>query len=145
MSNITFHHVALSVREISTSTEFYGAFGFKVLRSWVSEDGTLAIAHLLLDTSVLELFCFRNNVAIPATATSLESDLPVIGTKHFGLRVEDVEAFAEALRGRGVEALEPPKLGRTGIKYFFVRDPDGILVELVEDHAIPWPDSPEER
>jgi glyoxylase I family protein len=62
----------------------------------------------------------------------LSSDLRVHGTKHFALRVTDVNESVEDLKEQGVEFVMSPVIGGSGRKYVFFTDPDGILVELIE-------------
>jgi glyoxylase I family protein len=128
------HHVALSVTERERSVSFYQKLGFEEVHLWQAEDKSLTITHLKLGDFILELFCYQNpqpaSDSIHATAT----DLPVIGTKHFGLKVDSIEAARDDLATKGiVEKDIQITQGRTGPRYFFVADPDGILVEISED------------
>ena len=34
---------------------------------------------------------------------------------------------------QGLSTVPEPSTGRTGVRYFFIQDPDGILWEIVED------------
>ncbi len=130
------HHVALSVSDLGTSIGFYAAFGFAPVYRWQAEDGSLAIAQLKLDGILLELFCFAASTPAPASSKQLASDLPRIGIKHFGLRVPDIGAALERLRAAGLAGDIQVMHGRTGINYFFIRDPDGILLEIVQDDRL---------
>jgi glyoxylase I family protein len=70
---------------------------------------------------------------------STSTDLPIIGTKHFGLRVDSVckakdDLVVQGLINQSVEI----KQGRTGPRFFFIKDPDGILVEIAEDDRSFW-------
>lgn len=126
------HHVALSVKDIDASKRFYSFLGFQTALDWISETGHLKISHLALSGFILELFCYvesQENIG-----TSLEEDLRKNGIKHFGLRVDSIEEAKKQLVSSGVvpEDVEI-KLGRTGITYFFVKDPDNIIVEIVQD------------
>jgi len=49
-----------------------------------------------------ELFCFTNTVAAPASSGQLETDLPRIGIKHFGLRVDDIHAARARMQSLGL-------------------------------------------
>jgi glyoxylase I family protein len=133
------HHVALSVTSRGTSIAFYEKLGFKQVHFWEAEDGSLSITHLRLGDFILELFCFKQPTPAPATIHATATDLPIIGTKHFGLRVDSIEVARKDLGSKGIVAEDMPiNQGRTGPRYFFVEDPDGILVEIMEDKREFW-------
>jgi len=130
------HHVALSVTNRETSIAFYEKLGFRQVHFWEAEDKSLTITHLKLSDSdfILELFCFAIPKPAPDSIHTTATDLPVIGTKHFGLKVESIEAARDDLAVKGI--VKPDiqiTQGRTGPRYFFTEDPDGILVEIAED------------
>lgn len=128
-----FHHAAISVSDLAASKAFYAELGFRPVLDWTDPGGSPQICHLKLGDTFLELFRFEGHRAAPESAASLVTDLPRIGSKHFALEVdsiEDAKAFVEAKGwAQGAEIVE----GRTGVRYFFVPDPDGILLEFVED------------
>ena len=128
------HHVALSVSNTEKSCDFYAKLGFHKIHEWTAEDKSLTITHLSLDGFVVELFCYKKSVPPPETIFNISTDLPVIGTKHFGLKVDSIadareRLFEQEIIGKDTQISN----GRTGIKYFFIKDPDNILVEIVED------------
>lgn len=129
----SFHHVALSVSDLERSTAFYTLLGFEPVLRWRADDESLTIQHLKRGEALLELFCYAEPVGDGVAERDLAGDLPRIGIRHFGLRVEDIGAALVALDRLGLaEGIEGTH-GRTGIDYFFVRDPDGIFVEVVQD------------
>jgi glyoxylase I family protein len=127
-----FHHVSLSVKNLNLSIEFYQALGFQVMLVYKSENGELSIAHLKLGEMFLELFSYKNYYALPLHATTLDNDLPTIGVKHFGLQVECIVTAREKLEQLGFLDIHITH-GKTGIDYFFVQDPSGIFLEVVQD------------
>ncbi len=128
-----FHHVSLSVTDLDRSMEFYSGFGFKKVFQWKADDNALSIAHLKLKKSILELFCFADPRPAPESMKKLETDLPVIGIRHFGIQVDSLRKAKDFIIQKGyAEKIEITK-GKTGIDYFFIKDPDGIFVELVQD------------
>jgi len=134
-----FHHVALSVGDVERSTDFYKLFGFEERASWTSDDGSLTVTHLVLDDrAVLELFCYRESRPLPKVHGDNATDLPIIGTKHFALHASDLEQAQAELAQAGVRIASDIVAGRTGVRYFFVKDPDGILVEVVDDTRAWW-------
>ncbi|HSW74541.1 MAG TPA: VOC family protein [Candidatus Saccharimonadales bacterium] len=128
------HHVALSVADREVSKAFYEKLDFKEVHFWQADDESLTITHLKNGDFILELFCYKNYTPAPETIHATATDLPIIGTKHFGLQVASIEAAREDLAAKDI--VKPDieiTQGRTGPRYFFIEDPDGILVEIAED------------
>ncbi len=57
---------------------------------------------------------------------------PRYGLDHFGLLVDDMEAAANDLRGKGAEFICEPWDLRPGVKIAFIKGPDNISIELAE-------------
>jgi glyoxylase I family protein len=128
-----FHHVSLSVTNMDRSIAFYNTFGFKDVLRWNDDDGTLAITHLKLNGFYLELFCYADSKPAPDSMSMLETDLKVVGTRHFGLKVQSIDEARRLFIEKGMAKTIEIKKGKTGIDYFFIKDPDGIFVEVVQD------------
>lgn len=128
------HHVAISVTDLEVSKAFYEKLGFHEVMRWQAENQTLTIVQMELAGMLLEMFCYASSKEGGVKERMLESDLKIIGTKHFGLRVDDIEAARKQLTESGLmdESTTVTK-GRTGIDYLFLRDPDGLFVEIVQD------------
>lgn len=133
MNMFTFHHVSLSVRDISKSIKFYGLFGFKEVLTWRGDDNKVTVSHLKLGDMLLELFCFKNNQEPSKSSQELATDLPRIGVKHFGLKVENLKITKNKFLENGLAKEIQITQGKTGIDYFFIKDPDGILLEFLQD------------
>jgi len=128
------HHTAISASNLVRSISFYEKLGFEVVMRWQADDESLSIVHMKLADMLLELFCYASSKQGAAANQTLESDLKTIGVKHFGLRVDDIESARQQLIGSGlVDASTAVTRGRTGIEYLFIRDPDGLFVEIVQD------------
>jgi glyoxylase I family protein len=135
----SFHHVCLSVTDRERSVAFYNQLGFAQVHLWQADDGSLTITHLKHGDMMLELFCYRDHQQAPESIRSTKTDLPVIGTKHFGMRVGSIEAARQDLAAKGI--IKPDTViteGHTGVRYIFIADPDGILVEISEDKRDFW-------
>lgn len=127
------NHVALSVIDNKETIEFYKKFGFKEFKKWKAEDESIKIDMLKLNDTVLEIFCYKEYTKLPETAKSIATDLPVIGTKHFALGVENIDQAKEFVIKNEIAKDIEIKVGRLGKPYFFIKDPNGILVEIIEN------------
>lgn len=127
------NHVAISVTDIEKSVEFYKKFGFQKFKSWKAEDESIKINMLKLNNTILEIFCYKEYTDLPETAKTIATDLQVIGTKHFSLGVESIEEAKEFIIKNKIANDIEIKVGRLGKSYFFIKDPDGILVEIIEN------------
>ncbi|WP_457640421.1 VOC family protein [Persephonella sp.] len=128
------HHISISVKDPEESKRFYETLGFKEIFRWSSEDGNLTIIHLKLSDIFLEIFSFKNSKEKPDFTENLWEDLKVRGIKHFALKVDDINKTREFFIKKGIisDKIEITE-GKTGILYFFIKDPDGIFIEIVED------------
>jgi len=54
------------------------------------------------------------------------------GLHHLGLIVDDLDKAAAEMNPTGAEFIVKPNSPRPGIKYGFVKTPDGALYELIE-------------
>lgn len=126
------NHVTISVKDIQRSLEFYKKFGFIEYKNYSDEN--VQIKTLKLGDMVLEIFSYKEFEEIPNHAKDLVLDLKTIGTKHFGLGVRSVEEAKQFLMQNELVQNEIKiNEGRLGKKYFFIKDPDGILVEIIEN------------
>lgn len=88
---------------------------------------------LKLNNTVLEIFCYKEYTKLPETAKTTATDLPILGTKHFALGVDDIEKAKEFVIQSDICENIDIKRGRLGKQYFFISDPDEILVEIIEN------------
>ncbi len=126
------HHICLSVEKIEETLTFYSALGFKELLHWHDEQ-SLHIYHLILDGFILELFHFVNHETLKSSPDDALTDLPVVGIKHFAFRVDCIETAKQKIIELQLADDITITQGRTGITYFFIKDPNGIFVEIVQD------------
>lgn len=127
------NHVAISVINNKETIEFYKKFGFKEFKKWKAKDESIKIDMLKLNDIILEIFCYKKYTELPDTAKSIATDLSVIGTKHFALGVENIEQAKEFVIKNEITKDIEIKVGRLGKPYFFINDPNGILVEIIEN------------
>jgi len=128
------HHLAISISSLERSIPFYEKLGFSEVMRWQADDESLTIVQMQLGALLLEMFCYALSEAGGVQERTLESDLKTTGVKHFGLRVDDIEEACKQLIEAGLaDATITVTKGRTGIEYLFLRDPDGLFVEIVQD------------
>ena len=125
------NHVAISVEDLDKSIKFYNNFGFKKLKEY--HDETVDIVFLKLKGTMMEIFHYAKHSPLPAHANTLAGDLQTIGTKHFALGTKDIDKAKDFVVKLGYASPDMEiKQGRLGKKYFFIVDPNGILVEITE-------------
>jgi len=128
-----FDHVALSVSNIKQSLNFYRKLGFSFYKEYNDPTGALSIVLLQNENMTLELFSYKNFKPLPEYRIDNSKDLEVVGTKHLGLCVDDIKQMAKIVVEKGVVDDVPViKTGRLGRDYFFIKDPDGINIEIIQ-------------
>ncbi len=126
------HHGGLSVSNLERSMEFYRrVFGFELDTKVTSSDGSLVIVHLKRGNDYLELFCHQSPKPMPEHAHDPMSDFAVIGTKHIAFATYQAEQMHAFLRKQKVEGLTGIYENNPHYLYFFLKDPDGIIIEIV--------------
>lgn len=126
---LSFDHVTLTVSDLERSIEFYGdTLGLKVLGKIEQPDAGLTIVYLEAGGGVLELFYFSDE----EDSYLNEREDTDIGLQHIGFEVSSVNKVADKLRRNNVEFTLEPMDAEGGVRIAFFKDPDGILLELVE-------------
>jgi catechol 2,3-dioxygenase-like lactoylglutathione lyase family enzyme len=126
-------HVALSVSDLDTSVVFYSKiFGFSPVEKFQDQSSDLTVCLLKKDDITLELFKFKEYSPLPQYRKNLDSDLKTLGAKHFAFEVDTIEIWYEKLKSANVTFVTDVCTLENGAKYFFIKDPDGILVEVIE-------------
>ena len=128
-------HTMIRVSSIEDTLAFFKVIGLEEVRRYSSEKGRFTNVFL----------------AVPGEATQIELTYnwdPEVytGGRNFGhlaYAVDDIYATCAALQAHGVVINRPPRDGRMA----FVKTPDGISVELLQDGAAlpvaePWASMP---
>jgi catechol 2,3-dioxygenase-like lactoylglutathione lyase family enzyme len=125
------HHTAISVRDPNRTIAFYRVFGFEEVHRYQDEDKTGI--KLKLGNYVLELFAYKRNRSESSLALELGNNLAEIGVKHIGFTVEDIDAALIELQAAGLADRSTTILSKGSARFFFVKDPDGMWVEVIHD------------
>ena len=133
------HHVGLTVGDLQRSVDWYCTHlglreigrahldGSKISAQTDLPDTQIDVALLAGSNTVLELLSYASP---PGDRYQLRCC--DVGAAHLCVVVDDLEATVTAMRAKGVHFhAEPTQLvGETTMVY--VRDPDGVMVELIE-------------
>lgn len=117
-------HVALRVTDLERSKRFYGeTFGMKVI--WQPDPDN---AYLSSGCDILALH-----------HESAAADAPLPRLDHIGFFVTEQarleEDFAWA-RDQGLPIVHPLRHHRDGTSSFYLRDPDGVVIQVLYDPAL---------
>ncbi len=113
-------HVALNVRDVRKSLEFYSTILGMTLEWMPDEDN----AYLTSGS---------DNLALHKLPSAAEAGR-VQTLHHIGFVVrspEDVDKWADRVRKAGIALATEPKTHRDGARSFYFNDPDGILIQLI--------------
>ena len=85
---------------------------------------------------MLEIFAFEPK--LPPAAIPWHR----VGLTHFSFNVRNLQKWHDDLKAKGVEIVSPPERSPRGHSFFFVRDFDGNLIELMDlgrmYHVLGW-------
>ncbi|MFA5116393.1 MAG: VOC family protein [Candidatus Omnitrophota bacterium] len=127
-------HIALSISDLGATVEFYRRnFGFELAEEYTMRSSGLKICILKKGNIALEVFEFEDHQALPQYRKNLDSDLRTIGVKHCSFEVDNIQAAYDRLKKSAVEFAGDICTFEDGRRYFFIRDPDGILIEIMEE------------
>ena len=132
MKQITgINHVGLRVRDLETSRAFYEKLGFEFI---VGPIGPEPVAVMLHPSGVNINFIL--NASEGASKENLLMDVPEkhTGFTHIALEITDRSEVVEHLEKVGIPITETVELP-DGTIFFFVRDPDGNVIELHQPKA----------
>jgi len=138
-------HVGITVSDIDRSIDFYrDVLGFSITRE-MDESGihidnfsgldgvdVRTVKMSGLDGSMIELLYYRSH---PETnEKNFSEDITKIGCSHFALTVDNLSLLCEKILDNNLVVLCEPQYSPDGqVKLTFCRDPDGTLIELVEE------------
>jgi len=113
-------HVALNVRDVRKSLDFYSTvLGMTV--EWMPDEDN---AYLTSGQDNLALH------RLPPGSKPGQVQM----VHHIGFVVrhpDDVDVWAQRVRSHGVRLAQEPKTHRDGARSFYFHDPDGLLIQLI--------------
>jgi catechol 2,3-dioxygenase-like lactoylglutathione lyase family enzyme/uncharacterized protein YndB with AHSA1/START domain len=144
VANPTLNQIAFSVTDLRRTHQWYiDVFGFataggtEMFKGWITAKvqgvpGAATTCWWLIDSQdyfQLELFQFHHPRARPLPADWTPAD---IGYSTIGIHVRDFDATLARAAASGTPPLTAP-LGEVGQRRVCVRDPEGVLVEILEE------------
>ncbi|MFF2315299.1 VOC family protein [Arthrobacter sp. NPDC058097] len=130
-------HIGLSVENIDAQIRWYGqALGMKVVKEFTVQEPPIKGVFLTGNGLVLELLERAGSLPRPATTTPMDA-LLTRGYGHICLRVTDLGAIHHSLLKAGAcEIMAPQGAPEAGIRMSFIADPEGNLIELIDDESL---------
>jgi len=136
-------HTGIVVSDIDRSIDFYTKLlGFSIKKDMVEsgeyidnfsdlKDAKVRTVKMSLDSGdMVELLCYESHPEQP----DMSRPITRIGCSHIALTVDDLDDTYQRLLESGVVFNSPPQLSPDGFaKVTFCKDPDGSLIEVVEE------------
>lgn len=122
-----FLHTMIRVSDPDATVAFFKLFGVEETRRFSSEQGRFTLIFLAAPG--------QDGVAEVELTHNWDPE-DYAGGRNFGhlaYRVDDIYATCQALLDAGVTINRPPRDGHMA----FVRSPDGISIELLQDGSLP--------
>ena len=129
------HHAGLVVSDLDAAVAWFDRhLGLRPASEWMSGEMRIVLVAGGADGAVrLELFGRPGAAPGPDEALALGEHFGRRGWKHAAFTVADLAATVEAMRADGVSILHEPSDAPAGFRWAFVRGPDGVPIELVEE------------
>jgi len=127
----TMDHIGILTNDLQRSVEFYtDVLGFSISAK-MEMDG-LTIIFVEKEGSKIELMGYKNVPKRPENIQLEMGDNSLSINDHITFSVDDMEATVDELRKKNVTFDMDPIQLEGGIKMASFKDPNGLLIELVE-------------
>lgn len=120
------HHIHVVAKDPKAAAAFYQEHFGAVLFTPEMEYAGSAYISVALGEVEIRIRGLRPNENVEVVEVGR-------GLHHFGIQVGDLDGFAARLEREGVEFTKKPGPGVLGSKTAFIRAPDGVVIELVEE------------
>jgi catechol 2,3-dioxygenase-like lactoylglutathione lyase family enzyme len=138
----SFSHVAITVSDFNEAVRFYwDVFGAPVVGV---SDTPAERVRTFFGVDAHEPTCKIGWIRVPGGATieifEFRPSEPAqdvvwnrVGPTHISFNVHDTDRWHRYLVDKGLEIVSPPERSPHGHTFFFVKDPDGNLIELIDN------------
>lgn len=117
-------HPAFACHDLNASLNFYAKLGIHESFRLMRDDGSLMLIYLhITEDRFIEVF---PNGPSPEERAGKQSFM------HICLAVDDIEAYVEEIRGKGITIDIEPKMGLDFNIQAWITDPDGNKIELMQ-------------
>jgi catechol 2,3-dioxygenase-like lactoylglutathione lyase family enzyme len=136
----SFQHVAFTVSDVTRTIHFYERLGFALKRRYTASGADVAegvgVSGASLDIALIEIPSGQSSLVVELIGyTPMGSDMAPanndIGSAHICLAVPDLIGIYTELSADGVQFISAPHWSDE-LGWVYLRDPDGITIELVE-------------
>lgn len=132
-------HTMVRVSDLERSLAFYvDTFGLKEMRRVENETGRFTLVFLAAPGDVDKAQAAKSPLVELTYNWDPEDYAGGRNFGHLAYQVEDIYAFCQRLRDKGVTINRPPRDGRMA----FVRSPDGISIEILQKGEARSPQEP---
>ena len=148
----SFSHIGITVADFNKTVKFYSdVFGCQLVgvaempsdrvRSFFGVDGPAPRCTIgwvrVKGGGILEIFAFE-----PQQPPEAKIPWNRVGLTHFSFNVRNTQKWYDYLVSKGVECLSKPERSPRGHTFFFAKDMDGNLIEMIDlgymHHVLQW-------
>ena len=119
------NHVGLRVRDLAVARAFYEKLGFEFLGGPMGPEPVAIVEH---PSGVNINFILNASTDASPTNVLMDEAVKHAGFTHIALEIGDAEAVKRQLETHGITITESVEF--EGAMFFFVRDPDGNVIEF---------------
>jgi glyoxylase I family protein len=117
-------HVAITVRDLQETIEFYAKIGFQLISR--NETPTQTVVFLVAGKARLEVFAPKK------TKSPFELGPEDLGIKHIAFEVDDIQKSYEEAKAKGVVFTETRMRTDGSVGTVFFKDPSGIILQFIQ-------------
>jgi catechol 2,3-dioxygenase-like lactoylglutathione lyase family enzyme len=134
-------HLSYTVSDIDRSVAFYAMFGFEPVNRY-QVDGKLIEQAVDIEDADVDIQLIRRPdgltlelIEYTGQPSSRAAHNSQVGAAHLAFVVDDINSAYKQLLAERVAFLSAPNRDKYGEFWVYLRDPDGIIVELMQPHS----------